>query len=201
MRYFGIGLLITTALLLVVVQVILISCDDSEVDDVDPPATTPSDNTPGTQCNISEKGLELISNAYAVCSSLSHEDDYLNIASVYGTAPIVATSGRYKIEGTYDFTNTGIVSIEPIIGCPMGSGYQKCSFDDMTASQKVGDFKLMIEAVDCPTVTDSNIIRLNVWFGATSTLRTDFCLIYLDGNPSADDDDDDDATDDDDVVE
>lgn len=199
MRYFGIGILITVAVLLLVAEVALFSCDDSEIDDIDPPSTTPSDETPGNQCNISEEGLELIATAYAECASLSYEEDYLNITGVYGTTDLISPSGRYKIEGAYDFTNTGVVSIEPIIGCPQGSGYQKCSFDDMTSSQKVGEFKLLLNAVDCPTLTENNMIRLNVWFGATSSLFTDFCLIYLDGNPYEDDDDDNNDDSDDDV--
>jgi len=173
---------------------LVVACSDSKQEELEEPASADDDDD-GDQCNISEEGLSPIPNAYIECGDLENASDYLSVSGVFGTSNRVAEGERFKISGSFDFSNTGAANFEPIAGCPLGSSYQKCSYH-MEPGKLIGEFKLMLNIADCAELSSDTEISINVSITSTTFLYKNFCVIHLDGPPPGDDDDDDDDDDD-----
>ena len=177
------------------ILVIIGACEDSEEDDIDPPGADDDDNDPGEwNCPISDEGLdELV--YYANCYDPSDEGNLIAVSLVRGTDLEIQNGERFEVQGDFIFQNIASGKIEPVIPCPGGSTYNKCSWP---VNEKSGEFTTRISVSDCDIVDMPTEITINMWFTFTE-VNLPVCQIYLgqDGPPVDDDTSDDDTSDDD----
>jgi len=177
------------------VLVIIGACEDSEEDDIDPPGSDDDATDPGEwNCPISDEGLdELV--YYANCYDPTDEGNLIAISLVSGTDLEIQNGERFEIQGNFSFQNIASGKIEPVITCPGGSTYNKCSWP---FNEKSGEFKTRISVSDCDIVDKPTEITLNIW-DAEKAINLPVCQIYLgqEGPPVDDDTTDDDSVDDD----
>ena len=146
------------------------------------------------QCPISDKNVQ--DQVYvADCFDPFNQGNVITVDRVRGTAAHVVNGERFVITGSFQLTQISKGKIEPIVNCPAGSDYGKCSYP---FDKKSGKFEVRVAVADCDVLDKPDQITLNLWDNA-SNAGAPVCVIYF-GNEIPDDDAvDDDAVDDDTV--
>jgi len=170
------------------------ACSDSKFDEPQKPDPTP----PGGSwfCNIPTDGMTdmpFVTN----CWDPLQAGNQIVIDRVRGTSPLVEKNQRYEIQGHMEFTSIKEGRIEPVVSCPAGSNYVKCTspFDET-----IDTFTVRFKVTDCDYLNQNDEIDINVW-NADNNLNTVMCQVLLGEHVPDDDtspaDDDTTSTDDD----
>jgi len=154
------------------------------------------DTSSDDSCPISPDGLTELP-FVANCFDPLAEDNVVTVESVRGTGLTLVNGERFVVTGTFDFSRFGNGKVEPIITCPSGSAYGKCSYP---YSESSGSFEVRVQVADCDVVDKPNEISLNVW-DLEAAEGGVMCVITLGEDVPVDDDTTDDDTADDDTAD
>lgn len=146
-------------------------------------ATTDDDDDGQTwDCSIPADDLLPIP-FHANCYEPLGDGGALQIGAVLGSSPTLTDGARFAVTGHHAFVGVSNGRLEPVVGCPLGSTYPKCSWPFETA---IGDFEMRLQIGDCTPLPAEQVIVINRRDEATGQTIT-VCEIFL-GDAATDDD-------------
>jgi len=149
-----------------------------------PELIIPGGGTPTGPCSVTNKDLKAIP-FYASCGDPTGQGIQISVTQVQGTANTIQQGSLFEILGQYSFPQGTKGNLEPVIGCPPGSPYPKCSFG---INQTSGAFTVWTKADQCDLIYPET--QLYIYFNnLNDNTLNQLCVVYLGGTgPSGDDD-------------